>query len=885
MDDQRTQSVISPDRTFRNRQSAIRLRRWWTSEGVRDVRRLLVLPTLISFFMLWPALLNQGVLAPTDIVSYDPLTGGLAPGDPRNVGLNPLLTDPTDSIIPWRLYARSEIEAGRFPLWNPYNLLGTHLHANLQSQTFNPYTLLWLLLPSTWGLGAIVALKWTLGGLGMGLLLRKLGLGMAPAIFGSVAFQLAGPNVGWLQWSIADGLLWVPWLLWAALGWFDTRRTGWLAALTFFIASELLASHIETSFHSLLFMGAFVLATWLAAKWQGRERWWAISGVVGAGLLGLAISAVQLLPFFDILTSSFQWTLRQLTHIGEAIQPPVNWFLWLTPNGLGWPDQYEGPSNWIESNPYVGAITLLLAAWLLAAEVVSLWGRIRSRNSQVAIEAGEGRSPQPGAKGSRWLKWDNIRPAFSPRRPPFWVLMLVVSLRLAYGVSPLSNLRSLPGFSSSINTRLVSVAGVCVVVLAAMGLERLLSLRVAALSKRWGYVLGLFAFVGVPFLLIGLRVWTFQTAPSASYVRSWKMWAVALFCAGVVLILARLLGWIGARALALLAVGVLLTDMGGAAFNFNPTADFKTFYPPNLITDFLASHGPTERVAVVGRYAGANTLLPYKIPDFRSYDATHDNRYMKYAEALSPKTFRTNDASDPTHLFLFEPSAVLQAAVGIKWLVVPVNEDPNSWQPKPERGPIYRLALTHNDFWVWENVYARRYAYFASRIQVGPDEQTEYRRMKALTLDRVNQVHVEDPEDAFPEGVDSLDTGSPVTKEEVQSVNLASYVPGEMVVEVVAERTRLLVVNEGKADGWRAYLDNAPVRLFRANYLVQAVVVPPGKHTIRFAYEPKAFTVGAIISLIALVAWLALVAFSVWRAIKRRDEKHLLFDKDASNGR
>src|SRR6186713_2279731 len=81
---------------------------WWASEGMRDARRLTVLPALISFFLLWPALLNQGVLAPTDIVASDPLTGGFAPGDPRPPILNPMLSDVIDEGIPWRLYARSE---------------------------------------------------------------------------------------------------------------------------------------------------------------------------------------------------------------------------------------------------------------------------------------------------------------------------------------------------------------------------------------------------------------------------------------------------------------------------------------------------------------------------------------------------------------------------------------------------------------------------------------------------------------------------------------------------------------------------------------------------------------------------------------------------------
>ena len=464
----------------------------------------------------------------------------------------------------------------------------------------------------------------------------------------------------------------------------------------------------------------------------------------------------------------------------------------------------------------------------------------------------------------------DVRSVISPRKPLFWAVTFAISFSMAYGLPPLSYIRSLPGFSSSINTRLISVAGFCVIVLGAMGLHRLLMLGTSVLRKEWGLALGIFAFAGVPFFLLGLRIWTFKSAPAAPYVRSWKEWALALFCVGAVLMLARLLGWIKPRTLAVLAVVVLLADMGSASFNFNPTAKFETFYPPTPITDFLASRAPTERVAIEGPYATANILLPYKIADFRSYDATENNRYLKYAALLSPGTFTERDPGFTTHLILEEPNAVLAAAVGIKWVVAPVNEDPTAWQPDPDTGPIYKFTLVYNDIWVWENLYARPYAYLAERIQVAPSEEIAYRRMKALTLDRVNQVHVEDPGGIFPQGVQSSDTGAPISDAEAQSVEVVNHVPGEIVVNVRADTTRLLVVNEGLEDGWHAYLDNTPVGIFRANYLVQSVVVPPGNHTVRFAYEPKAFTIGVLISVVALVIWLALIGFSLWRAIRTR---------------
>ena len=84
-------------------------------------------------------------------------------------------------------------------------------------------------------------LKWALAGWGMALFLRRLGIAVPSAIFGAVAFELSGPITAWLQWPISEGLLWVPWLAWAALGWLDSLKPVWLSALAGFVAAEWLA--------------------------------------------------------------------------------------------------------------------------------------------------------------------------------------------------------------------------------------------------------------------------------------------------------------------------------------------------------------------------------------------------------------------------------------------------------------------------------------------------------------------------------------------------------------------------------------------------------------------------------------------------------------------
>jgi hypothetical protein len=816
---------------------------------MRELRHLTLFPALISFILLWPALLGLGVLAPTDIVAYDPLTGGFTPGERRPIADNPLLSDVVDSFVPWKLYMRSELEAGRFPLWNPYNLLGTHLHANLQSAFFSPFTLLWFLLPPLWGLGAVTFVKWTLGGLGMGLLLRRIGVGMIPAQFGSVAFMLSGPVVGWLQWPIADGLLWVLWLMWSALRWIDTGRPVWLVGLAFFVAAEITASHIETSFHSLLFLALFALAALVGSGETIRRKWGLMLGMSLAALTGLLMSAVQVLPFLSILTESYQWALRSGASTAHISAPPHTSLLWLSPNGWGWPDAFILPpgTNWIEGNPYVGTLPLLLAAWVLGD---SLLGRRDDR------------------KGDTLTR--RIGAALHPRQPLFWLAMAVISAGMAYGVPPFSYLRLLPGFNTSLNPRLISVAGPCLIILAAMGLHRLITEQRSPLPKWWGLVLGTFALAGVPFFLGGLAIWWTPGEAKFEFARVWQMWGAALFCAGAALVLSRLLGWIGPRRFAALALGLVLLDMVRADLNFNPTANKTTFYPRNALTEYLARGGPTERVAIVGPYAGSNIPLAYRIPDVRSYDATHPNRAVRYVRMMSPESFRIRNIGYQIHLFLIEPSATLMAAVGIKHVAMPVNQLPIRWQEVPERGPVYTFEMQSHDFWVWRNNFARPFAYFASRFRTAETEEILERRMLALTLDRINEAQVFDPDGRFPPDVQGLHTGASITEAEAASVTLERYEPGSITVSVEAERKRLLVVNEQHTKDWRVTVNGAPAPLLRVNYLVQGVVVEPGRHTVQFIYDPPAFKLGIAASLGGVAGWLGLVGWSVVERRRRR---------------
>jgi hypothetical protein len=70
---------------------------------------------------------------------------------------------------------------------------------------------------------------------------------------------------------------------------------------------------------------------------------------------------------------------------------------------------------------------------------------------------------------------------------------------------------------------------------------------------------------------------------------------------------------------------------------------------------------------------------------------------------------------------------------------------------------------------------------------------------------------------------------------------------------VEADAPSLVVIAQSYYHDWRAYVDDRPATLLRANYAFQAVQVPAGTHKIHLAYVDRAFQIGAAIS---ITAWL-----------------------------
>ena len=79
----------------------------------------------------------------------------------------------------------------------------------------------------------------------------------------------------------------------------------------------------------------------------------------------------------------------------------------------------------------------------------------------------------------------------------------------------------------------------------------------------------------------------------------------------------------------------------------------------------------------------------------------------------------------------------------------------------------------------------------------------------------------------------------------------------------------ILLITDAYSNGWRARpLEGSAQRAYTvvpATYVLQAIPLSQGHHRIQIEYRPVGFRVGAWISLAALLGFVSVVGYHVWK--------------------
>jgi uncharacterized membrane protein YfhO len=82
-----------------------------------------------------------------------------------------------------------------------------------------------------------------------------------------------------------------------------------------------------------------------------------------------------------------------------------------------------------------------------------------------------------------------------------------------------------------------------------------------------------------------------------------------------------------------------------------------------------------------------------------------------------------------------------------------------------------------------------------------------------------------------------------------EKVSVTRYKSKEVIIEARVNAPKFLVLSDTYYPGWKASVDEKPSKIYRADYILRAVYLEPGKHIVRFTYDPFSFKIGTIITL------------------------------------
>ena len=104
-------------------------------------------------------------------------------------------------------------------------------------------------------------------------------------------------------------------------------------------------------------------------------------------------------------------------------------------------------------------------------------------------------------------------------------------------------------------------------------------------------------------------------------------------------------------------------------------------------------------------------------------------------------------------------------------------------------------------------------------------------------------------------------------KDSLSAIRLTSYEPNHLVYETENAGDGIAVFSEiYYPHGWQVTIDGKPAGLGRADYVLRALYIPAGKHTVEMRFDPKSLHVtegiayGALALLVIGIAAVALIA-------------------------
>ena len=118
--------------------------------------------------------------------------------------------------------------------------------------------------------------------------------------------------------------------------------------------------------------------------------------------------------------------------------------------------------------------------------------------------------------------------------------------------------------------------------------------------------------------------------------------------------------------------------------------------------------------------------------------------------------------------------------------------------------------------------------------------------------------------------------GKEIAADSTAFLNLTKYQPNELEFKSQSKTPQLAVLSEiYYPKGWKMFIDNKEVPYIKADYLLRAVHVPAGNHTLKMIFAPEVIAKGKLISMICFGLFLLLSLGGIWYIFKQKKSREI----------
>jgi uncharacterized membrane protein YfhO len=718
---------------------------------------------------------------------------------------------PLLQFVPWREFALDILSEGFVPLWNPLLGLGAPLIANYQSALFYPPNGALYVVGPAWGHGLLVLVHLIWAGLGMRLLIREMGLGVFAQTVAALSFSLSGYMVaraGFL--SINSTAAWIPWIIFMAeklvkehaSSSINRRNIRTIFLLSILLAFQWLAGHAQTSWYSLILTIAWIV--WRGFSLEKLRGILRVSlSLTIAGVVAFLLSSIQLLPVLEYLLQS---------HRVADIDPEfaLNYSFWpwrllglITPNIFGNPStgNFWGYANYWEDAIYIGILPILLGIIHL---VRTVWKKEGGGLTRFLFA----------------LSLISFLFALGKNTPIFTFLFENV---------PTFDLFQAP-------TRWSILLIFCLTVLAALGVDEW---EKRDLVKLFWVRLGTVGAVAVTAISLGSSF--ILTEIEETLIPSIAMFGIWLSMVGILAWRRRIrpsIFW------PIIACTLVALDLIWAGSGLNPSVDLSVYQDES---DLL------NRVATGHRlYMDSELEHELKFEETHRFDTFNpDIEWGAVRDVGIPNTTMLDEVASINN---FDPILSERYAEWMASIETLSGAQKQAWLRFVDVGWVARWDSEDINSVYYQELRGPRRAYLIGNVMWAEDGDQSYEMVFDSNFDPFTTVVLEG----------ERDVSDRIWGSEGHITFLEQSNPNIIQIVVSTPSDTILVLSDLWYPGWSGSLDGIDANVYRADYLLRAIAIPPGSHTVEFRYRPLSFSLGASLTFITLIS----MGFVLWKTRK-----------------